>query len=257
LKLKVLTDPSFEDAKELLTAAISDKRFALLVGSCVVNYVGRAGSVLPEGERVVILKPDGTLLVHQSEKREPVNWNPPGCKASVRLGGEGLQLISKREKPKEHLLVLFKGLKLAASFELVDRGELYLVGSERDLINIVFNEPSLIEPDFKPLEREKQTKYGMIDLYGVDRDGNGVVIEFKRGRAGLAGVSQLERYVGEVSERLGKRVRGILVAPSITSSALKLLKEKQLEYVKIKKPPVYTFERVVVRERGQKKLGEF
>jgi len=57
--------------------------------------------------------------------------------------------------------------------------------------------------------------------------------------------------------RLRRRVRGILVAPSITSSALKLIREKQLEYVKIKKPPVYPFERVVVRERGQKGLGEF
>lgn len=255
--MKVLTKPSFEDAKELLTAAIRDKRLALLVGSCVVNYVGRAGSVLPEGERVVILKPDGALLVHQSKKREPVNWNPPGCEASARLSEESLQLISKRERPKEKLLVLFRSLKLAASFELVDREELYLVGSERDLINVAFNEPSLIEPGFKPLEREKQTKYGMIDLYGVDRDGNGVAIEFKRGRAELAGVSQLKRYVEELGEMLGKRVRGILVAPSITSSALKLLKETQLEYVHIRRPPIYTFERVVTRERGQKGIGEF
>jgi len=246
--LRVLTKPSPEDAKELVSAAIRDKQLALLVGSCVVNYVGRAGSVLPEGERVVILKPDGTLLVHQRKKREPVNWNPPGCQASARLGEEGLQLISKRERPKEKLLVLFKSLELAASFELVDREELYLVGSERDLINVVFNEPSLIEPGFKPLER---------DLYGVDRDGNGMAVEFKRGRAELAGVSQLKRYVEELSERFGKRVRGILVAPAITSSALKLLREAQLEYVQIGRPPTYTFERVMTRERGQKGLGEF
>lgn len=243
--MTVLTSPSFEDAKELLAAAIRDKRLALLVGSCVVNYVGRAGSVLPEGERVVMLKPDGTLLVHQKEKREPVNWNPPGCEASVRLGKESLQLTSKRERPKEQLLVLFSNLKLAASFELIDREELYLVGSERDLITMVFNDPNLIEPGFRPLEREKQTKYGMIDLYGVDADGNGVVIEFKRGRAELAGVSQLKRYVEELGKKLGKHVRGILVAPSITSSALKLMEEIQLEYVRIRRPPTYTFERVV------------
>ena len=255
--MTVMIGPSLEDAKELLAAAIRDKRLALLVGSCVVNYVGRAGSVLPEGERVVMLKPDGALLVHQRKKREPVNWNPPGCEASVRLGGKGLQLISKRSRPKEQLLVLFKNLEMAASFELVDKEELYLVGSERDLITLVFNEPSLIEPGLRPLEREKSTKYGMIDLYGVDRDGNGVAIEFKRRRAELASASQLKRYVDELSKTLGKRVRGILVAPSITSSALKLLNEKQLEYVRIRKPPTYTFERVVSRERGQKGISEF
>lgn len=254
--MEVLANPELEVAEKLIGNAIREKRPAILVGSCVVNYVGRAGSVLPEGERIVILKPDGSLLVHRKEKREPVNWNPPGCTASARLGKEGLRIISKRKRPKEVLLVLFKGLKLAASFELVDREELYLVGSERDLIDLIFENPGLIEDGFKPLEREKPTRYGMIDLYGVDRDGNGVVIEFKRGRAELAGVSQLERYVAELKERDGK-VRGILVAPAITSSALKLLKECRLEYVRIRRPPTYTFERVLTREKAQRELREF
>ncbi|KUO40139.1 MAG: hypothetical protein AVW06_02825 [Hadesarchaea archaeon DG-33-1] len=253
---EALTSPSLELAERLLDKAIRDKRVALLVGSCIVNYVGRAGSVLPEGERIVILKPDGSLLVHRKKKREPVNWNPPGCTARVRLGKEGLQIISKRQRPKEVLLVLFKGLKLATSFELVDREELYLVGSERDLIDLMFENPSLIEDGFKPLEREKPTRYGMIDLYGTDRDGNGVVIEFKRGRAELAGVSQLERYVAELKEKGGK-VRGILVAPTITSGAFKLLKKCGLEYVRIRRPPTYTFERVLTREKAQRKLREF
>jgi RecB family endonuclease NucS len=139
-------------------------------------------SVLPEGERIVILKPDGTLLVHRKEKREPVNWNPPGCEASVRLCKEGLQITSRRRRPKEVLLVLFKDIKLAASFELVDREELYLVGSERDLIDLIFENPSLIEDGFRPLEREKPTRYGMIDIYGTDLVGNGVVVELKRGQ---------------------------------------------------------------------------
>jgi len=253
---EVLTSPSFELAEKLLGKAIRSGRTALLVGSCVVNYVGRAGSVLPEGERIVIIKPDGTLLVHRKEKREPVNWNPPGCEANVRLGKEGLQIISKRRRPKEVLLVLFSDIKLAASFELVDREELYLVGSERDLIDMIFENPGLIEDGFRPLEREKPTRYGTIDLYGVDRDGNGVVVEFKRGRAELAGVSQLERYVEELGGK-GKKVRGILVAPNITSSALKLLKDLGLEYVRIRKPPTHTFDKALTREGGQKELKEF
>jgi RecB family endonuclease NucS len=32
--------------------------------------------VLQQGERIVIMKPDGTLLVHRKDKRELVNWNP-------------------------------------------------------------------------------------------------------------------------------------------------------------------------------------
>lgn len=241
----------------MLNKALREGRVAILVGSCVVNYVGRAGSVLPEGERIVILKPDGSLLVHKKEKREPVNWNPPGCRASVRVNEEGLQIISRREKPKEILLVLFKTIKLATSFDLIDEKELYLYGSERDLIDAIFKNPRLIEEGFRPMEREKPTLYGTIDLYGVDREGKGVVIEFKRGKAELASVSQLERYVAELREKMGEKIRGILVAPGITSSALKLLKDCGLEYVKIGRPPARTFERVFTREEPQKELGEF
>jgi hypothetical protein len=94
-------------------------------------------------------------------------------------------------------------------------------------------------------------------MYCIDRDGNGVVVEFKRGRAELAGVSQLKRYVDEIKEKHEKKVRGILVAPNIASSALKLLKEYGLEYVKISKPPTHTFEKIVTRDRSQKALKEF
>jgi RecB family endonuclease NucS len=255
--LKAFTKPSLEEAHELIQQAIREKIVALLVGQCIVNYFGRAGSVLPQGERIVIMKPDGTLLVHKKDKREPVNWNPPGCIATTKLTKEGLQIFSYRQKPKETLLVLFKELKLLATFDLVDEEDLYLVGSEKDLIDMVFNNPSLIEDGLKPIEREKMTRYGAIDLYCIDRDGNGVVMEFKRGRAELAGVSQLKRYVDEIKERYEKSVRGILVAPNITSSAMKLLKEYGLEYVRISKPPTHTFERVVTRDRGQKALREF
>lgn len=255
--MEVLSNPILESAEEMLKRAIRDGRVAIVVGSCIVNYTGRAGSVLPEGERMVILKPDGTLLVHQWRKREPVNWNPPGCEASVRLTKAGLQILSKRNKPKETLSVLLKNIKLALSFELVDREELYLVGSEQDLVDAVFEEPSLIEKDFRPLEREKPTRYGLVDLYGEDAQGRGVIVEFKRGRAELSGVSQLNRYVRELEEKLGKEMRGILVAPNITSSALKLLREHGLKYVRIRKPPAYTFEKIMTRDKTQKGLEEF
>lgn len=254
--MDTLTKPNLENAQELVERATREKHVVLLVGQCIVNYAGRAGSVLPQGERIVIMKPDGTLLVHRKDKREPVNWNPPGCKATAKLTKEGLQIFSHRQKPKETLLVLFKELKLAASFDLIDEEELYLVGSEKDLIEMVFNNPSMIEDGLRPIEREKMTRYGAIDLYGIDRDGNGVVVEFKRGRAELAGVSQLKRYVDEIKEK-HEIVRGVLVAPNITSSAMKLLKEYGLEYVKISKPPTHTFEKVVARDKSQKALKEF
>jgi len=108
-------------------------------------------------------------------------------------------------------------------------------GTESQMVEEIVKNPSLIEEGFRPITKELRTEYGMIDLYGVDRQGNVVVIEFKRGRAGLDAVSQLKRYVDELKRERDGRVRGVLVAPSITESALKLLKELGLEYVKIER----------------------
>jgi hypothetical protein len=202
------------------------------------------------------MKPDGTLLVHQKEKREPVNWNPPGCKARVRLGREGLEIHSRRAKPRESLRVLFKDLKLAASFELVDEAELNLVGSEEELVDAAYNDPEMIEEGFKPIEKQMSTRYGLADLYGVDRDGNGVVVEFKRGQATLAGVSQLKRYVEELRKKFRKRVRGVLAAPRISPSALRLLDKEGLEYVRIGRPPSAWAEESI-RDARQKRIREF
>lgn len=254
--MQVLRNPTLESAKELIANGLREHETIVLVGSCVVNYKGRAGSVLPEGERIVILKPDGTLLVHQEKKREPVNWNPPGCEARVTLGSEGLQIVSRRSKPKESILILFNELKLAASLELIDEEELQLVGSESDLVDMVMAEPSLIEEGFKPMEREKTTRYGLIDIYGVDAEGNGVVVELKRSKISPPAVYQLGRYIEELEKKLDKNIRGIVAAPKITSSALELVRKQGLEYVKMEEPPSHAFEKISF-DKSQKKIKEF
>ena len=68
-----LTDPTLENALDLLEAGFKRGGMLTLVGRCEVNYDGRAASHLPPGERLVITKPDGTLLVHRDEQRTPVN----------------------------------------------------------------------------------------------------------------------------------------------------------------------------------------
>lgn len=254
--MHLLRKPTLKSTQKLLKESLREDRTAIVVGSCVVNYQGRAGSVLPEGERIVITKPDGTLLVHQKEKREPVNWNPPGCNAEVNLGEEGLQLISVRDSPKETLLVLFKDLKMAASFALEDEEELQLVGTEEDLVKSVIQDPSLIEDGFRPEEREKSIGSGVIDLYGIDSEDRGVALEFKRGKATLSAVGQLGRYVNELEKRLERNMRGIIVASEITSGALRLLNKEGLEYVRIEEPPTHIFERVTY-DKNQKQIHEF
>ena len=253
--MKILRNPTLNSTKKLLKDALREEKPTIVVGNCRVDYKGRAGSILPKGERVVMTKPDGTLLVHQKKKREPVNWNPPGCNASVSVEEEGLRLISKRSSPEEILLVVFEDVKMAASFKLIDDEELQLVGTEEDLVDSVMEDPSLIEEGFRVKEREKPVRSGVIDIYGEDSEGNGVALEFKRGKAALSAVGQLSRYVKELKEKIDKEVRGMLVSPEITSGAKSLLSRKGLEYVKLETSTRAPDE--MVYDRGQKRIKEF
>ncbi len=202
--------------------------------NCRVLYEGRAKSVLEDGDRLLITKPDGSLLIHEREKREPVNWQPPGCTLIASLKDDVLYVRSIRRNPREEIVVVSPHVYvlLAAA---CGKGKFTLWGSEDEMINIVLRNPKLIENGFKPLSKEYPTPYGNIDLLGEDKNGNIVVVEFKRSVAQLSGVSQLKRYV-DFMMKYHKNVRGILVAPGITSSALRLLREYGLEFKRLSPP---------------------
>jgi RecB family endonuclease NucS len=84
-----------------------------------------------------------------------------------------------------------------------------------------------------PLATERRTPAGAVDIYGEDADGRAVAVELKRRRVGPDAVGQLGRYVDAMERDLhaDTEVRGILVAPSVTDRASRLLAERGLEFV--------------------------
>lgn len=254
--MEILRTPTHQKARKFLKKVLGEDKTILIVGACEVDYQGRAGSILPEGERVIIIKPDGTLLVHQKEKREPVNWNPPGCEAKTQMEDKKLQIISKRSSPEEILLVVFQDVMFAAAFELEDEEELQLMGTEEDLVRSVVQNPNQVEEGFQVKEKNKKIKTGEVDLYGEDSEGRGVIIEFKRGKATSSAVWQLGRYVNELEKKLEKEIRGIVSAPNITSGAKKILDEQNLEFIRVEEIPTRSYEDVVY-DKNQKQIQEF
>ena len=77
--LKVKIRPSLNEAEEILREAISKKVITQIATNCKVNYLGRSSSTLNWGERLVILKPDGSVLIHRNKGYDAVNWQPPDC----------------------------------------------------------------------------------------------------------------------------------------------------------------------------------
>jgi RecB family endonuclease NucS len=229
-----LTDPPLEDALALLETGFECSGMVTLVGECEVDYDGRASSHLPPGERLVVLKPDGTLLVHRDEQRKPVNWQPPGSTHSARVGGNRLIVESVRTSPHEEIEITFETLIQASLLELDDTSGLALEGSEEDLRRRILEDPDILEDGFQAMVTERETSAGAVDIYGEDADGTPTIVELKRRRVGPDAVGQLNRYVEALKRDLpGRSVRGILVAPSLTERAQRLLTSENLEFVSL------------------------
>jgi len=227
--------PGHEEAAALVADARERDELVTVFGRCTVDYDGRASSTLGPGDRHVMLKPDGTVLVHTDEGQQPVNWQPPGCRHETAVVEGTLRVRSERSTPEETIVVDFETVRQVSAFAVEDERDLSLDGTEADLKERILDEPALIEAGFRPLATERETPAGAVDVFGEDADGRTVVLELKRRRVGPDAVGQLGRYVDALERELhaDSAVRGILVAPSVTDRARRLLAERGLEFVSL------------------------
>jgi len=225
-----LQNPTVEKAIDLVKKAFLERKGLLIVGNCWVDYRGRASSKLEPGERIVIFKEDGSVLVHRPVSYEPVNWQPPGCLFQAQASGDALQVRAVRRKPPESVRVSFDRVYLLSVLSLADGGEFSLHASEEDMQRAVLMEPSLLEEGFKPISYEKKVEPGFVDVYGVDKGGRFVVVEIKRKTASREAALQLAKYVDSVRTMVNREVRGILVAPSLAKGVQRLLSTLGLDF---------------------------
>jgi len=226
----IVQNPAVEEAVLLVRDAFSKRKALLIVGDCWVDYRGRASSKLELGERIVIFKEDGSLLVHRPVGYEPVNWQPPGCVFHVNAVGKMLQVRAVRRKPSESVRIVFDKVFLLCVLSLVDRGVFALHASEEDMQRAVLMEPLLVEDGFKPISFEKRVEPGFVDVYGVDKVGRFVVVEIKRKTASKEAALQLAKYVDAVRGVVNREVRGILAAPSLGKGVQRLLVSLGLDF---------------------------
>lgn len=230
-RFRVIQDPTINDEIIRLTKnAFAQRCVLILVGNCWVNYEGRASSSLEPGERILLVKEDGSVLIHRPTGYEPVNWQPSGCIFHTRIRDKTLQLKAIRRSPPESIEIHFDKLYLLSIMKLEDRGEFSLYASESDMQKAVLMEPSLIEVGFKPISYEKKVEPGFIDVYGIDKDDRLVIVEIKRKTAGRNAILQLLKYIDSVQKMVNREIRGIIVAPNIARGSQKLLTTLGLEY---------------------------
>jgi hypothetical protein len=76
LTLELLQQPMPAPAAKTIQSALQRKKLVIVLGSCTVQYKGRASSTLEVGERLLIVKQDCALLVHRPRGYQPVTSYP-------------------------------------------------------------------------------------------------------------------------------------------------------------------------------------
>jgi RecB family endonuclease NucS len=250
--MKYLISPPADEALQALNDSLGRirRRMVIIVGCCKVEYAGRAKSFLDYGDRLVIVKADGTLMVHGNEKREPVNWQPPGTKVKY-LVEDGLAIEARRPSPPETMRIHFKSIEALSIFPLNDGAGINIVGEEADIVDKIEADPSIIEEGLRVIRREKATNSGFIDLLCEDRNGVTVIVEVKRTSISPNAVYQMEAYLADFKRKNNKAVvRGILCAPRVSEMAKTLMAERGLEYRQVG----YEFE---LKDKKQASLDSF
>ena len=251
---KSINNPNAIDALKFIKenhVSKPEKTTLMLIGDCMIDYRGRARSFLDWGERIIMIKQDGAVLVHQPVMREPVNWQPTGSKTEFKTSKDKLILRAHHNKPPEKMKITFRDIQTITASMLRDKAKLVISGMEIDVVNQIVNDPNIIEDGLRIKKREKQVKSGMIDLFAYDKNHTPVVIEVKRSLANISAVHQLRMYVKDIKKDVKEaNVRGILCAPRIPDMVRNLLSDYDLEWQEVER-------KVVLPDDHQKTLKEF
>ncbi|MBW2990402.1 endonuclease NucS [Candidatus Woesearchaeota archaeon] len=243
------------DFKVKFEEAIARNESVVFFCSCEVNYSGRAEAFLARGDRMIIVKSDNTLLVHQPEGGNPINYMRPKSKVALENFEKHLVLKARNLESKDYIDVEIFRVYNFMNHKLEDGIKQELAGNEKDMSDMIKAKPELISKDFKPLSREEHTKFGFIDVFGHDKKGNIVIVECKRYTASLQCVTQLRRYVEKIKELKGLKatqVKGILASPKISPNAKEMLEKWKFKWVEVHAP-----KRLERFNKDQKSLGEW
>ncbi len=220
--------------------------------NCEITYSGRAEAYLGRGDRTILIKQDGGVIVHQPDGSSAINYMRP--ESSICFEKVDHHAVMHVANPdKSYLDIEIHRCYDVASRKLEDGAKQDLAGSERDMSDYIRDNPTTISKDFAPVSREEQTDVGFIDVFGHDKKGNLIVVECKRITASLSAVDQLRRYVERVKEIKGtQKVQGVLAAPAITANALEMLKSYGYSHVHVQPP-----KRLDRWSKDQKKIFEY
>ena len=210
-----------------------------MIARCSVDYAGRLSAHLPLATRLLLVKADGSVLVHSDGgSYKPLNWMSPPAKLSVAEPDEvsaqaGVAQVwtVQHAKTDDRLIVSIHEVLHDSSHELgIDPG-LVKDGVEAHLQELLAEHVTTLGPGYTLVRREYPTAIGPVDLLVRDAEGASVAVEIKR-RGEIDGVEQLTRYLELLNrDPLLAPVQGVFAAQEIKPQARVLATDRGIRCV--------------------------
>jgi len=211
----------------------------LVIARCSVDYAGRLSAHLPLATRLLMVKGDGSLLVHSDGgSYKPLNWMSPPCTLESaepddeqRAAGVVELWKVTHKKTADQLVVSIHEVLHDSAHELgIDPG-LQKDGVEAHLQQLLAEQIELLGEGHRLVRREYMTAIGPVDILATDASGASVAVELKR-RGDIDGVEQLTRYLELMNRdpRLAP-VRGVFAAQEIKPQARTLAEDRGIRCV--------------------------
>jgi endonuclease len=199
----------------------------LVIARCSVEYTGRLSAHLPMAKRLLLVKADGSVLVHaDGGAYKPLNWMSPPC---TLVQEPMIWRVSNRSG--EIMTIRIEEVLHDSSHDLgVDPG-LVKDGVERHLQELLAERCQVLGEGWSLIRREYPTDIGPVDLLCRDEQGGYVAVEVKR-RGEIDGLEQLGRYLERLQPSLGA-VRGVLAAQAFTQQARTLAAARGIDTVRL------------------------
>jgi len=207
----------------------------LIVARCEVRYTGRLTAVLPEALRLLMIKADGSVMVHADTGGfKPSNW----MTAPTVIEEESERIIVRKRAgaTEDRLEIAISEVVSDVEHDMgppTQAAALEKDGVERDLQEALAAAPLHCGDGFRLVRREWPTDIGPVDLMCRDDDDGWIAVEIKRVGT-IDAVEQLTRYLDRIREDLEKAdCRGILAAQQIRPQAKVLAESRGIGWVEV------------------------
>jgi len=201
----------------------------LIVARCEVEYAGRLSAHLPEALRLVMVKSDGSVMVHaDTGGYKPQNWMTP---PTVIEEEPGRSIVVR--KGDEQIEIRIAEVLSDVTHDMGEAAALVKDGVERDLQELLAGMPGACGEGFRLVRREWPTDIGPVDLMCRDAEDDWVAVEIKR-VATIDAVEQLNRYLERIRRDPAMAgCRGVLAAQVFKPQARVLAEARGLDCVEV------------------------